>query len=59
MTIPTTPSADPDALARAATVDGFKTAFRDHPAGVALISASTDQGDVGLTASSVAPPCAQ
>jgi flavin reductase (DIM6/NTAB) family NADH-FMN oxidoreductase RutF len=54
MTIPTTPSTDPDALAHAATVDGFKTAFRDHPAGVALISAATDRGDVGLTASSVA-----
>ncbi|HXH33698.1 MAG TPA: flavin reductase family protein [Plantibacter sp.] len=54
MTIPTTPSADPDAIAIAATVDGFKAAFRDHPAGVALISAATDRGDVGLTASSVA-----
>ncbi|MGK9149357.1 flavin reductase family protein [Plantibacter flavus] len=54
MTIPTTPSADPAALHLAATVDGFKAAFRDHPAGVALISAATDRGDVGLTASSVA-----
>lgn len=32
----------------------FKTAFREHPAGVALITASTAQGPVGLTASSVA-----
>lgn len=34
--------------------DGFKTAFREHPAGVALITASTADGPVGLTASSVA-----
>lgn len=54
MTIPTTPSADPEAIERAATVDGFKAAFRDHPAGVSLISAATERGDVGLTASSVA-----
>lgn len=34
--------------------DAFKTAFREHPAGIALITATTDQGPVGLTASSVA-----
>ena len=34
--------------------DRFKAAFRHHPAGVALISADTPDGPVGLTASSVA-----
>ncbi len=32
----------------------FKTAFREHPAGIALITASTPEGPAGLTASSVA-----
>jgi len=32
----------------------FKTAFREHPAGIALITALTPEGPVGLTASSVA-----
>lgn len=32
----------------------FKTAFREHPAGIALITANTPEGPVGLTASSVA-----
>lgn len=32
----------------------FKAAFREHPAGIALITASTPEGPVGLTASSVA-----
>lgn len=32
----------------------FKNAFREHPAGIALITASTEQGPAGLTASSVA-----
>ncbi len=32
----------------------LKTAFRSHPAGIAIISAATDVGPVGLTASSVA-----
>lgn len=32
----------------------FKTAFRDHPAGIALITANTPDGPAGLTASSVA-----
>jgi flavin reductase (DIM6/NTAB) family NADH-FMN oxidoreductase RutF len=36
------------------SVDAFKTAFRLHPAGVAVITASTPEGPVGLTASSVA-----
>jgi len=32
----------------------LKSAFREHPAGVALITAQTPEGPVGLTASSVA-----
>lgn len=32
----------------------FKTAFGAHPAGIALITATTEEGPVGLTASSVA-----
>ena len=32
----------------------FKDAFREHPAGIALITANTDEGPIGLTASSVA-----
>lgn len=32
----------------------FKSAFREHPAGVAVISAMSPAGPVGLTASSVA-----
>lgn len=34
--------------------DRFKTAFREHPAGIALITAQTPEGPAGLTASSVA-----
>lgn len=34
--------------------DALKHAFREHPAGVALITAQTPEGPVGLTASSVA-----
>lgn len=34
--------------------EALKRAFRDHPAGIALITAQTDEGPVGLTASSVA-----
>lgn len=34
--------------------EGLKAAFRTHPAGVAIITASTPDGPVGLTASSVA-----
>ncbi|MEV4776954.1 flavin reductase family protein [Microbacterium sp. LWH12-1.2] len=34
--------------------EGLKAAFRTHPAGVAIITAMTDDGPVGLTASSVA-----
>lgn len=35
-------------------VSAFKDAFRTHPAGIALITSSTPEGPVGLTASSVA-----
>lgn len=35
-------------------VADFKTAFRHHPAGIALVTAATATGPVGLTASSVA-----
>ncbi|MFD6055367.1 flavin reductase family protein [Agromyces sp. NPDC060279] len=35
-------------------VDAYKLAFRHHPAGVALITAASATGPVGLTASSVA-----
>ena len=34
--------------------DALKLAFREHPAGVAVIAANTPDGKVGLTASSVA-----
>ncbi|MGO1538576.1 MAG: flavin reductase family protein [Leucobacter sp.] len=34
--------------------EAFKDAFRLHPAGIALVTASTPEGPVGLTASSVA-----
>lgn len=34
--------------------EGLKAAFRTHPAGVAIITANTPDGPVGLTASSVA-----
>lgn len=37
----------------AAMIDQFKTAFRRHPAGVAVITAEGPNGPVGLTASSV------
>jgi len=35
-------------------IELFKDAFRTHPAGIALITAETEEGPVGLTASSVA-----
>ncbi|QIK62019.1 flavin reductase family protein [Leucobacter viscericola] len=34
--------------------DALKRAFREHPAGISLITAQTPEGPVGLTASSVA-----
>lgn len=51
----TIPELDIDhAAARTASPDAFKEAFRLHPAGIALITALTPEGPVGLTASSVA-----
>lgn len=38
----------------AISVEEFKQAFRHHPAGVAIITAATPEGPVGITASSVA-----
>lgn len=43
-----------DQAAPAPTARDFKDVFRVHPAGVALITAATPTGPVGLTASSVA-----
>ena len=40
--------------APSAVGDGLKAAFRGHPAGIAIITAATPTGPVGLTASSVA-----
>lgn len=40
-------------------VDEFKDAFRGHPAGVAIITATGPSGPVGLTASSVASVSAE
>jgi flavin reductase (DIM6/NTAB) family NADH-FMN oxidoreductase RutF len=55
------PSSDPHDLAGAiaalpgtvVTPDDFKAAFRNHPAGVAVITADAGNGPVGLTATSV------
>ncbi len=38
----------------AEVAEQFKNAFREHPAGIALITANTSEGPAGLTASSVA-----
>lgn len=40
--------------AKVDALTAFKNAFREHPAGIALITAATPDGPVGLTASSVA-----
>ncbi|WP_424466862.1 flavin reductase family protein [Pseudoclavibacter helvolus] len=46
--------AAPEAVSpEAALAEDFKTAFREHPAAVAIIAARTSTGPVGLTASSV------
>lgn len=42
-----------DAPENTALADNFKAAFRNHPAGVAVITAYSADGPVGLTASSV------
>jgi flavin reductase (DIM6/NTAB) family NADH-FMN oxidoreductase RutF len=41
-------------ISTATTAESFKAAFREHPAAVAVITAATELGPVGLTASSVA-----
>lgn len=48
----TTPPAPP--VPSSAAGEGMKAAFRHHPSGVAIITATTDRGPSGLTASSVA-----
>ncbi|KIH99613.1 hypothetical protein LP52_06435 [Streptomonospora alba] len=39
--------------------EGFKAAFRHHPAGVAVVTADDGEGPVGLTATSVIPVSAE
>lgn len=53
MTADTSPTSS-GAPVPSAVGEGLKAAFRTHPAGVAIITASTPDGPVGLTASSVA-----
>lgn len=45
--------------AQAADADLFKSAFRHHPAGVAVVTADAGKGPVGLTATSVISISAQ
>jgi flavin reductase (DIM6/NTAB) family NADH-FMN oxidoreductase RutF len=45
---------DTEAALRTGLSDDFKTGFRHHPAGVALIVAATPAGPAGLTVSSLA-----
>ncbi|WP_217178722.1 flavin reductase family protein [Streptomyces sp. AC495_CC817] len=55
MTASATPTASvPTAPVPSAAGEGLKAAFRHHPSGVAIITAATPDGPVGLTASSVA-----
>jgi flavin reductase (DIM6/NTAB) family NADH-FMN oxidoreductase RutF len=46
-------SAATSPFAEAVSADDFKAAFRNHPAGVSVITTQTADGPVGLTASSV------
>lgn len=48
-----TSSISPHRAADAVTPDEFKAAFRNHPAGVAVITADVGEGPVALTATSV------
>ena len=48
------PQRDAGPALRPDGAEALKRAFREHPAGVALITAGTPEGPVGLTASSVA-----
>jgi flavin reductase (DIM6/NTAB) family NADH-FMN oxidoreductase RutF len=51
----TMPTDDQDPVAGVRDLtDAYKAAFRGHPAGVAVITADTEHGPTGLTASSVA-----
>lgn len=43
----------PEALEGSLNVDAFKAAFRNHPAGVALVTGDSPRGPVALTLSSV------
>jgi flavin reductase (DIM6/NTAB) family NADH-FMN oxidoreductase RutF len=43
----------PPRIASGVSADEFKAAFRNHPAGVAVITADAGDGPVGLTATSV------
>lgn len=43
-----------DAAAGISPTDAFKEAFRTHPAGIAIIAATSPNGPAGITASSVA-----
>lgn len=43
----------PHGFANMVSAEDFKSAFRNHPAGVAVITADIGQGPVGLTATSV------
>jgi flavin reductase (DIM6/NTAB) family NADH-FMN oxidoreductase RutF len=45
---------DASSLAATSIAESFKAVFRQHPSAVALITATTERGPVGLTASSVA-----
>ena len=45
--------ADLSLLPSGLTPESFKTAFRNHPAGVAVITANSPDGPVALTATSV------
>ncbi|MGO4585833.1 flavin reductase family protein [Arthrobacter sp. 2RAF6] len=49
----TAPAPELPLLHPGVTSDGFKLAFRNHPAGVAVITADPGSGPVGLTATSV------
>jgi flavin reductase (DIM6/NTAB) family NADH-FMN oxidoreductase RutF len=46
-------SSNPSAVSTTITADEFKSAFRNHPGGVAVITADAGNGPVGLTATSV------
>lgn len=53
MTEPSSEATAQAASSQAALAEEFKTAFREHPAAVAIIAGQTAIGPVGLTASSI------